>query len=62
MYNDKAQADLKAWFHELHEAKQSELPRIEAIADPVERELEYGYCKARIARIEMNIDRIMGRL
>ena len=62
MYNDKAQADLKVWFSEIRKVKQYDLPRAEAIADPVERALEYGCCMERIARIEMNIDWIMGRL
>lgn len=61
MHNDKAQNELREWFAELKDAKQ-ELAEIDSIVDPVEKVMRRVYTKDRIARVEMNIDRIMGRL
>ena len=61
MHNDKPQKELREWFTELRDAK-SELAEIDSIADPVEKVMRRVYTKDRIARIEMNIDRIIGRV
>lgn len=58
MYNDKVQADLKMWFSELRDAKR-DMPVLDAIADPIDREMKRMFLKHRIERIETNIDRIM---
>ena len=61
MHNDKAQKELREWFTELRDAKK-EMAEIDAIADPEERAMRRRFLGHRIERIEMNIDRIMGRL
>ena len=58
MYNDDVQVDLKMWFSELRDAKR-DMPVLDAIADPIDREMKRMFLKHRIERIEINIDRIM---
>ena len=58
MYNDDVQVDLKMWFSELRDAKR-DMPVLDAIADPIDREMKRMFLKHRIERIETNIDRIM---
>lgn len=61
MHDDKAQKELREWFTELQYAKK-DMAEIDAIADPEERAMRRRFLGQRIERIEMNIDRIMGRL